>query len=432
MFASATAFQAEFTCTDANHGPASSCVCTGCIPDASWHSFVAECLAIAPVDGLCTTWDKYSTYGAMPDWDTSLVTDMTGYTASTGAFKGFGDKSLFNADISKWDTRRVTDMHDMFYACTAFNQDIGNWNTSQVTNMYAMFAQASAFNQDIGSWNTAQVTGMDSMFNQASAFNQDIGNWNTEKVTIMSSMFNLASAFNQDISSWNGTAATTVQTKMFTGATAFQAKFDCDNAETGPAQSCSTIKSTWVAPPPPASYIYINGKQLYQDSDGWILLLAYDHVGGESNALVPGEAPLSPTGSYSHIWLDDLSLTADNVESVRFYCTSSGHSRVVHFETSNVFAKSALVSDTATGNKLSYWTSGTTKFSDHTAFIPDATNEFLNSIVEFPFYKAGENHWAIRGDQSGDRWECDDAPYQTGARDRFSTVHQIWFKQAPP
>ena len=44
------------------------------IPSASWHAFVSECLAIAPVDGLCTTWDKFDTYGAMPNWDVSLIT----------------------------------------------------------------------------------------------------------------------------------------------------------------------------------------------------------------------------------------------------------------------------------------------------------------------------------------------------------------------
>ena len=51
-------------------------------------------------------------------------------------------------------------------------------------------------------------------------------------------MFQYASAFNQDISSWTGTAATTAQTDMFLGATAFQDKFTCTNAITGPASSC--------------------------------------------------------------------------------------------------------------------------------------------------------------------------------------------------
>ncbi|CAL6384921.1 unnamed protein product [Bathycoccus prasinos] len=46
-------------------------------------------------------------------------------------------------------------------------------------------------------------------------------------------MFLSASAFNHDISSWTGSAATTAQTGMFTSATAFQAKFTCDDANTG-------------------------------------------------------------------------------------------------------------------------------------------------------------------------------------------------------
>ena len=156
-------------------------------------------------------------------------------------FQGFGDKSTFNGDISKWDTGKVTTMHAMFYIASAFNQDIGSWNTAQVTTMRGMFASASAFNQDIGSWNTEKVTTMIYMFQEASAFNQDIGSWNTAEVTSMEAMFSSASAFNQDISSWTGSAATTAQTNMFLDASAFQAKFTCDDANTGPANSCVSM-----------------------------------------------------------------------------------------------------------------------------------------------------------------------------------------------
>ncbi|CAL6311327.1 unnamed protein product [Bathycoccus prasinos] len=255
MFDGATAFLAKYTCGTSVAGPASSCAAPSPIPDASWHTFVAECLAESTViaeTGECIVWAQSQNvwYGTMPNWDTSLVTDMSGWTGS--AHKGFGGKSTFNADISKWDTGKVSKMNQMFYKASAFNQDIGSWNTAQVTDMWSTFAYASAFNHDIGSWNTAQVTrmrtmfghayafnqdigswntaqviSMNSMFGIASAFNQDIGNWNTAQVTDMQAMFVRASAFNHDISSWSGFAATTAQTGMFEGATAFLAKYTC-------------------------------------------------------------------------------------------------------------------------------------------------------------------------------------------------------------
>ena len=62
---------------------------------------------------------------------------MSGWTGS--ASQGFGGKSTFDGDISKWDTGKVTNMSCMFYQASAFNQDIGDWNTAQVTRMHSMF-----------------------------------------------------------------------------------------------------------------------------------------------------------------------------------------------------------------------------------------------------------------------------------------------------
>ena len=211
----AGSFITRFPCAYAKYKNAlsSTCICTRCIPDASWHTYVAECLAEAPTDGECTTWASSNTHGTMPNWDTLLVTDMSGFSPNDDVYQGFGGQGTFNGDLSRWDTSHVTDMSYMFHNATLFNGDISKWETLEVQNMQSMFENASAFNQNIGGWNTTQVTNM----------------WK---------MFAIASDFLQDISSWTGSAATTAQSNMFTGAAAFQAKFACADAITGPASSC--------------------------------------------------------------------------------------------------------------------------------------------------------------------------------------------------
>ncbi|CAL6443634.1 unnamed protein product [Bathycoccus prasinos] len=585
MFNGATAFQATFRCADAINGPANSC--NAQVPSASWHAFVNECLNEAPVTGECTRWASGNNYGTMPNWDVSLVEDMSGWTGS--AYQGFGDKSYFDGDISKWNTEKVTYMRSMFSSASAFNHDIGSWNTAQVTNMEYMFYYASAFNRDIFGW--------------------------------------------------TGTAATTPQTNMFTGATAFQAKYECTDAVTGPAHSCDSYKSTWDAPspppstsplspsPPPASppspsgltsseavdsasdllgrpsgtywinvrgvpteiycdlettgggwmsfasapasggwfsgnsgsnswfdlsysygtysdtgaigdywrdfsgqnadeimfktgdglywivlkledisypqstvsnspngivnlvassgnfegtngesnYAYylfrsssedpwinvgndhavgnnymfwgenqisahdtfknshggilafvrtsrtnqrveINGKYVFQDRDGWILLLAYDRKQGQSDPLVTA-IPSSPTGSYSHIWLEDLGLTAEDVDSVRFYCRTDHHSRVIHFSTSHDKVKTALVTGTNSLSDGTVYKSGTTKFPDHSAYLPDNNCCGGSDLTNNPFYQMGAYHWVPAQ-------KCDNH----GGWDR-NQLHQIWFKR---
>merc|ERR1711959_871602 len=299
MFDKATAFHAKYECDDAKYGPASSCTTIkstwqapspppGAITveasntpltDATLKDAITNCLAEDAVGGICPKYGASSGYGEMPDWDVSQVTDMTYTFFSRKAFNGdignwdtskvtwmgqmFRDASSFNQDIGNWNTSKLRGLISTFYGASSFNQDIGNWDmsdvrymagafrsassfnqdisrwkTSQVTDMSIMLLVASAFNQDIGGWNTEKVTNMFGMFGSAKAFNQDIGSWDTSQVTHMGRMFYQASSFNQDISGWTGPAAKKAQPDMFKGATAFQAKYECDDANNGPASSC--------------------------------------------------------------------------------------------------------------------------------------------------------------------------------------------------
>ncbi|MFH0701863.1 MAG: BspA family leucine-rich repeat surface protein, partial [Candidatus Woesearchaeota archaeon] len=150
----------------------------------------------------------------------SSATDNLNLTGTTNLWNMFAGASMFNGNISGWDTSNVTNINFMFTGDFAFNQDIGDWNTSSVTNMANMFTYATSFNQDLSSWDTSKVTNMENMFSSASAFNQSIGSWNTGGVTTMTGMFYWATAFNGNISNWD-TSSVTDMSWMFSSATAF-------------------------------------------------------------------------------------------------------------------------------------------------------------------------------------------------------------------
>ena len=80
----------------------------------------------------------------------------------------------FNADISKWDTSKVTDMRTMFWSAREFNQDISKWDVSKVEDMSYMFSYSPSFNADISHWDVSKVKLMESMFSGASSFKQKL------------------------------------------------------------------------------------------------------------------------------------------------------------------------------------------------------------------------------------------------------------------
>ena len=210
---------------------------------------------------------------------------LTGFTATdspdlngvTNMGSMFLAASVFNQDISSWNTANVTNMGSMFNGASAFNQDISSWNTANVTRMSSMFYNASAFNQDISSWNTANVTDMREMFSYASAFNQNLSSWNTANVTTMRQMFYHATSFNGNISSWN-TANVTDMYYMFCFASAFNQDLSTWNTASvtsmcfmfGIASSFNGNISTWnTANVTDMSYMFYGASAFNQDISSW-------------------------------------------------------------------------------------------------------------------------------------------------------------------
>lgn len=66
---------------------------------------------------------------------------------------------------------------------------------------------------------------------------------------------------------------------------------------------------------------------------GWMLAYAYNHLAGEDISLNANTIPTDPDKGYSHILLQSLGYAVEEIESVRFFCRTSGHDRVIHFQT---------------------------------------------------------------------------------------------------
>jgi|ETNmetMinimDraft_15_1059895.scaffolds.fasta_scaffold157181_1 surface protein len=87
----------------------------------------------------------------------------------------FQQAASFNADLSQWDTSKVTRMDSMFNAATSFNADLSQWDTSQVTRMDSMFYQAANFNANLSQWDTSKVTSMSSWVTGATCYESSDG-----------------------------------------------------------------------------------------------------------------------------------------------------------------------------------------------------------------------------------------------------------------
>ncbi len=102
----------------------------------------------------------------------------------------FNGCSLFDADLSSWDTSTIDNMGGAFNDCGAFNGDVSTWDVSNVTSFSQMFYNAKLFNQDISGWNPEKLTEAFMGFGNCSVFDQNLGNWNIENATMLYAMLN--------------------------------------------------------------------------------------------------------------------------------------------------------------------------------------------------------------------------------------------------
>ena len=138
-------------------------------------------------------------------------------------------------DLSKLDTRKVTNMSSMFYNCTALTTlNLSSFDTANVTDMGYMFYGCSALTAlDLSSFDTQNATNMSMMFNNCGALTAlDVSSFDTRNVVSMYGMFDRCKALTAlDISSFD-TGNVTNMGIMFEGCSALTS-LDVSSFHTG-------------------------------------------------------------------------------------------------------------------------------------------------------------------------------------------------------
>ena len=145
--------------------------------------------------------------------------------------------------------------------------------------------------------------------------------------------------------------------------------------------------------------------------------------------------------------LYDISYSFSWAKELRFYCTTSAHSRVIHFKTSN----SRIISTAYDGKghcivhdwkymhlkllkvininvSFDEFRSNTFPLSGHSGFLPLQTANVFASrrpspgFTDFPFWKGGLYHWGISPDFQ--RFECDDY----ASHQQHHTLHRVFVR----
>lgn len=170
------------------------------------------------------------------NFDTDNVENMSGMF-------GFC-RNLTRLDTSSFHTNKVTDMNGMFDVCTNLKSlDLSSFDTGNVTDMSDMFSGCNELTSlNVNSFNTSNVTDMSSMFNFCNnLMNLDLSNFDTGCVTNMSGMFmDCRKLTNLDISSFN-TSQVTNMSHMFFDCGQESFNLDVSNFDTSKVNDMSSM-----------------------------------------------------------------------------------------------------------------------------------------------------------------------------------------------
>lgn len=188
-----------------------------------------------------------------------------------------------------------------------------------------------------------------------------------------------------------------------------------------------------------------------QDNHGhWVLVLNYEHYGGENPTVSPGSTfpqmpngytstddvqQLGTSGELRHVDnIQQYSSEFEQVDAVRLEGETVSHSRTLKYFTQNQTVIDSVVYDSTSADHADL-ESNITKYPNHNTYLPDntsgnnQTDADSNHIFghEFPMYGDGDGdddneHWALAG--SGNRWEMDDFPSDASN----TTVHRVWVR----
>ena len=113
--------------------------------------------------------------------------DVSGLTTFKGLFQQVIYPNL-KIDISRWNTKNVTDLSNCFAQCYLNECDISNWDVSNVKYLNYTFYE-SYIHCDLSKWKFTKLEEAQHTFDSVKEINFDFSKWNTSTVLDMSYLF---------------------------------------------------------------------------------------------------------------------------------------------------------------------------------------------------------------------------------------------------